>query len=165
MNQIIPAWLLTDNLFAVQRTEGKFRARNRARRCQFDLRVFRPAVIDLMRAACRRLQAVRTPRESYTERDLEGLGKNFMLEVHRTAAIESYHRFIQYYALLSLKEHVTSCLDQLPRESLNDLLRAPDSNRAWEHARQVLELHRRHYGPDDRRQGQQRRNEVVMQIN
>ncbi|HEV3085511.1 MAG TPA: DUF4954 family protein [Gemmataceae bacterium] len=138
LNQIIPAWLLTDNLFAVQRTEGKFRARNRASRSQFDLRVFRPAIVDLMRAACRRLQTVSTPREVYTERDLEGLGKNFMLEAHRTSAIESYRLFIKYYALLSLKEQVTASLDQLPRESLNDLLRAPHSNRDWEHARQVL---------------------------
>jgi hypothetical protein len=138
LNQIIPAWLLTDNLFAVQRTEGKFRARNRARRSQFDLRVFRPAIVDLMRAACRRLQTVPTPREIYTERDLEGLGKNFMLEAHRTSAMESYGLFIKYYALLSLKEQVTASLSQLPRESLNDLLRAPHSNRDWEHARQLL---------------------------
>jgi hypothetical protein len=134
-NEIIPAWLLTDNLCAVKRTESKFRARNQARRAQFDFRIFRPATVDLMRAACRRLQAVRAEREFYTERDIEGLGKNFMLEVHRKAAIESYRFFVKYYALMALKDELEASLCD---DELNGLLHAPSGKRDWEHARQIL---------------------------
>src|SRR5208282_4258957 len=31
-NEIIPAWLLTDNLYTLKRNEGKYQARNKARR-------------------------------------------------------------------------------------------------------------------------------------
>src|SRR5262249_34214469 len=40
LNEIIPAWLLTDNLFTLKRNEAKFRQRNRARRTQFDFELF-----------------------------------------------------------------------------------------------------------------------------
>src|SRR5207249_2655638 len=48
-NEIIPAWLLTDNLFTLKRNEGKYKARNKARRTPFEFDVFRPDTIDLMR--------------------------------------------------------------------------------------------------------------------
>src|SRR5205807_3277994 len=58
-NEIIPAWLLTDSVYTLKRNEGKHQARNKARRKRFDFRIFRPPIVDLMRDACRRLEAVR----------------------------------------------------------------------------------------------------------
>src|SRR5262249_53272965 len=69
-NEIVPAWLLTDNLYALKRCEEKYRARNQARRSRFDFRVFRPDTVDRMRDACRRLEAVPQAREVYTDRDI-----------------------------------------------------------------------------------------------
>ena len=35
-NEIIPGWVLSDNLFALKRNEGKYSMRNKARRSHFD---------------------------------------------------------------------------------------------------------------------------------
>jgi hypothetical protein len=136
-NEIIPAWLLTDNLFAIKRNECKFRTRNRARRAEFDFRIFRPCTIDLMSGACSRLLAVRSPRDVYTERDIDGLGKNYMLEASRKPAIEAYGFFIKYYALTSLVGAVQAALDRSDREVI-DLLVTSSSSPDWEHARRIL---------------------------
>lgn len=141
-NEIIPAWLLTDSLYTVKRTERKHQARNKARRKQFDFRIFRPQIIDMMRAACRRLEAVREVKEVYTERDIEGLGKNFLREACRQPAIAAYRFFIRYYALLALKEQVQAVLpDGLKngdRCSPERLLGIPSSDSNWEHPRRIL---------------------------
>src|SRR5207244_7877628 len=89
-NQLVPAWVLVDNVYALKRTEYKHRARNRATRENIETAVLRPAVIDRMRAALRRLENVQEHKPVYIDRDITGLGKNFMLEQDRVAAVESY---------------------------------------------------------------------------
>src|SRR5207237_4062361 len=86
-NELIPAWVLSDNLYAVQRAQAKCRARNRASRHAFEFDVFRPESVDRMRDACGRLDAVGVVREVYTDRELNGLGKNFLTEAHRVRAL------------------------------------------------------------------------------
>jgi len=137
-NEIIPAWVLTDDLYMLTRNEGKYRQRNRARRTRFDFAVFRPDTVDLMRDACRRLENVGCSKESYTERDLEGLGKNFMKEKSRTQAIEAYRFFIRYYALLGLKEQVERLLQNQGKNALTGLLTSAGEQQPWEHQRQIL---------------------------
>ncbi len=137
-NEIAPAWLLTDNLFALKRNEGKYRARNRARRSKLEYEIFRPAIVELMRAACRRLEAVPKRRDVYTEHDIEGLGKNYLLDKHRLRAIEGYRFFIRYYALLGLKR----ALEKLQREDrlreAGGILAEPGDDAGWEHCRRIL---------------------------
>ena len=137
-NEIIPAWLLTDNLYALKRNEGKFKARNKARRASFDFRVFRSEIVDLMQSACRRLTSVRNRKEFYTDLDIEGLGKNLMLEVHRHPAIQAYRYFIRYYALLRLKDEAEAILAETSGETVSGLLTTPSADRQWEHARHIL---------------------------
>jgi hypothetical protein len=141
-NEIIPAWLLTDSLYTLKRTERKHQARNKARRKQFDFRIFRPGIVDLMRAACRRLEAVREVKEVYTERDIEGLGKNYLREACRQPAINAYRFFIRYYALLALKERAQTALCEGSQNgdcfSLERLLVTPSSDAGWEHPRRIL---------------------------
>jgi hypothetical protein len=137
-NEIIPAWVLTDNLYALRRNEGKYRTRNRARRTPLEWRILRPEVVDLMRDAVRRLEAVEHTRELYTERDIEGLGKNVLSENHRGAAITEYLFFIKYYALLELKRRVQTFLDRGEQHLLATLLSSPADDRDWEHARRIL---------------------------
>jgi hypothetical protein len=137
-NEITPAWLLTDSLYTLKRNEAKHQARNKARRKQFDFKILRPRVIDLMRDACRRLEAVRQVKEVYTERDIEGLGKNFMREVCRQPAIAAYRFFTRYYALLALKERAQSALRNGEEQAISRLLVTPSSDTQWEHPRQIL---------------------------
>jgi hypothetical protein len=137
-NEIIPAWLLTDSLYTLKRTEGKHQARNKARRQQFDFRIFRPCIIDLMRTACRRLESVKQVNEVYTERDIEGLGKNFLREPSRLAAIAAYRFFIRYYALLAMKDQVQSALNDGETQAISRLLITPSNDARWEHPRQIL---------------------------
>jgi hypothetical protein len=136
-NELIPAWVLTDNLFALRRSEGKYRERSRALRARPDCRVFRPDVIELVRDACRRLESVRQVREVYTEADIDGLGKNYLREEHRRRAAEGYRFCTAWYALLALKDRVRAALDEGEEGALERLLTAPGEG-AWEHARRIL---------------------------
>jgi hypothetical protein len=137
-NEISPAWLLTDSLYTLKRNEGKYQARNRARRMQFDFRVFRPQIIDFMRDACHRLEAVSQIKEVYIDRDIDGLGKNFMREASRKPAIEAYRFFTRYYALLALKERLQSVLREGHEDALPRLLQTPSNEPDWDHPRRIL---------------------------
>ncbi len=137
-NEIIPAWLLTDNIYTIKRNEGKYKARNKARRTQFVFDVFRPDTVEMMRDACRRLEAVRQVKDLYIDRDIDGLGKNFMLETYRKPAIDAYWFYIRYYALLGLKERVRQLLDEGSGDGLNRILSTPTDAQPWEHKRHIL---------------------------
>ena len=133
-NEIMPAWVLSDNIFTIRRNEGKYKDRNKARRTEFVFDVFRPDVIELMRDARRRLSSVIHMREPYTDRDIRGLGKNYMLEESRLKAIETYAFYIRYYALLGLKRRIEST----PKKALKGLLATKTTDRRWEHERKIL---------------------------
>jgi len=137
-NELIPAWVLTDNLYAVKRNEGKYRGRNHARRQQFDFEVFRPDIADLMRDACKQLAAVGQIQEVYSDRDIQGLGKNFVLESNRLRALTAYKFFIRYYALLTLKSKLQTVRATGGEERLCELLATPSAELRWEHARRIL---------------------------
>jgi hypothetical protein len=138
-NEIIPAWLLTDSLYTVKRNEAKYQARNQARRARFELRIFRPVIIDVMRDACQRLEAVPEVKDVYTDRDIGGLGKNYLSEPNRTRAIEAYRFFIRYYALLGLKERLERTASDGASADWGLLLRTASDEPSWEHVRNLLQ--------------------------
>ncbi|MBI4226929.1 MAG: DUF4954 family protein [Candidatus Omnitrophica bacterium] len=136
-NEIIPAWVLSDNIYMVTRNEGKYQKRNKARRSQFVFEVFRPEIADLMVDARRRLQGVKAPKEVYTAKEIEGLGKNYLTESSRVKAIETYTFYLKYYALLGLKREVAELIKE--KGALATLLTAPCAEcPRWEHERQTL---------------------------
>jgi hypothetical protein len=137
-NEIIPAWLLTDNMYTLRRNEGKYKARNKARRSRFTFDVFRPDTVDLMRDAAGRLESVTHVKELYVDSDLEGLGKNYMLEVYRQPAIEAYRFYMRHYALLGLKCRAELLLGTRDRHSVGELLTSPSDEPLWEHQRRIL---------------------------
>ena len=137
-NEIMPAWLLSNNMFTLKRNEGKYKARNKARRTKFNFSVFRLDTVDLMCDACRRLEAVRETKEVYTDRDIQGLGKNYMLETSRQPAIDAYRFYIKYYALLGLKDQIQSLLRHGERQQIDRLLTTASDLQTWEHQRQIL---------------------------
>jgi hypothetical protein len=125
-------------MFTLKRNEGKYKARNKAKRTQFEFDVFRPEIVDLMLDACRRLSAVREAKEAYTDHDIPGLGKNFMLETYRKPAIEAYRFYSQYYALLGLHERMRSHQQTGSIDAIPQLLTTPIDHQPWEHRRQIL---------------------------
>jgi hypothetical protein len=136
-NQLVPAWVLAQNLYALHRNLAKFRVRNRARRHRIDITLFSPKRIDLMRDACARLQAVGRIQDLYTSREVPGLGKNVLEEQHRRQAVLTYQFFIRYYALEGLVEQTHKWLSGRP-EPVDRLLSTPTTEPRWEHQRQLL---------------------------
>src|SRR5262245_8611540 len=53
LNELTPAWVLSDNVYILMRNQAKYRARNRARRLAIPCDVFRPETVDLMLDAAR----------------------------------------------------------------------------------------------------------------
>ncbi len=136
LNQISPAWMLRENVYALKRTEAKFRARNRARRNRFDFAVFRRETVDLMRAAAGRLADVPAKKPFYTEREIPGIGKNVLTEADRARAVEAYQFYANYYALLGLRDRVREAL-ALGRDP-GAVLSVPGAGADWEHQRHIL---------------------------
>ena len=137
-NEIMPAWVLSDNIFTIRRNEGKYQARNKARRSTFDFEVLRPEIIDMMLDARARLQAVEHPKELYTDKDIPGLGKNYMLERSRLKAIDTYTFYIRYYALGGLRREVAGLVTQKRVSAVNRLLTTGTRRARWEHERHIL---------------------------
>jgi hypothetical protein len=137
-NEIVPAWLLTDNLFALKRNQMKFKTRSHGRRQPLELEVFRPETVDLMKDACRRMEAVREVRDIYTDRDIAGLGKNYLTEANRQQALAAYRFYTHYYALLGLLEQAEATLDSQRPVEVQRLLTTSASNPRWEHQRRIL---------------------------
>lgn len=136
-NQISPAWMLRENVYALKRNEAKFRARNLARRNRFDSSVFRFETVECMRAAFHQLARITAEKKIYTERDIPGLGKNVMTERDRTRAVDAYRFYTCYYALLGLKGRVGDVLAE-GRTDLARLLTAISRDPVWEFQRDIL---------------------------
>jgi len=137
-NEIMPGWVLSDNIFTIRRNEGKYQARNKARRSTYVFEVLRPDIIDLMLDARSRLQAVEHPKELYTDRDVPGLGKNYMLERSRLKAIDTYTFYIRYYCLLGLRREVARLVAEKKAAAAAKLLHTRTRRARWEHERQIL---------------------------
>jgi hypothetical protein len=136
LQEITPAWGLAENLYALERCVAKFRARHQAGRSPFDPEVFRPEIVDLMLQAWRRLEALPEVRAVYTEREVPGLGKNFLRESVRRSAVAAYGFHVRLYALLGLLERVGAALSE--DEPASALLAEPGRSARWEHQRQLL---------------------------
>ena len=137
-NEIIPAWVLSDNIFAVKRNEGKYQKRNKAKRSKFVFEVFRPEIVDLMIEARERLKNVKEIKNVYNDSDIKGLGKNFMYEKSRLKAIETYTFFIKYYALKGLMKRISELLKNGVKKVNWNLLEPLSSDSRWQHEKKVL---------------------------
>ena len=124
-NEILPGWVLSDNIYLVRRNERKFATRNLSRREPLDHEVFRPEIVDRMvraRAALKKLETSLNPARAkaikigehsavFTDKDLPGLGKNFMKETARLEGIGAYTFYIRLYALKGLYFAVRFCME------------------------------------------------------
>jgi hypothetical protein len=138
-NEIIPGWVLSDNIYTIKRNEGKYQKRNKAKRTRFNFEVFRPEIIDLMIEACETLMRVKEIKEFYLEKDIPGIGKNYLLEENRKKGIEIYSFYIKYYAASGLLRKVKEIIQKGEKEKLRDILISPSDDIRWEHERKILE--------------------------
>lgn len=91
LSEIQPGWSLLHNAYGLERQERNQIARQRARRTPVALGILRPDLAPLLESARLRLaEGARDATEDYTEREIDGLGKNFMSEESRRRGIEAY---------------------------------------------------------------------------
>ncbi|MGD0092580.1 MAG: DUF4954 family protein [Planctomycetota bacterium] len=141
-NEILPGWVLSESIYSVRRNERKYAVRNKARRTRCIYEILRPEVVDLMIHARAMLQGVKPPAgESgprvYTDKDIPGLGKNFLEERARRSGIEAYTFYIRLYALKGLLFSVKFCLQQ-GRDANRVLEPEYVSDPRYEHERALL---------------------------
>jgi hypothetical protein len=98
LNRVIPGWVLRENVYLLLRNESKYLQRNKARRHSFDLRIFRPEIVEKLWKA-RVVLANIEGKPVYTRVDLPAVGKNYMLEEDRINALDVYREFLRYAAL------------------------------------------------------------------
>lgn len=98
LNRVIPGWVLRENAYLLLRNEHKYAERNRARRHAFDLRVFRPEIVEKLWKA-RVVLANTEGKPVYTKDHLPAVGKNYLLEEDRRQALDEYRHFLRYAAL------------------------------------------------------------------
>jgi hypothetical protein len=137
-NEIFPGWVLSDNLYTVLRNEGKYKKRNKARRTEFVFDVFRRDIVGMMVAARDRLRSVGEVREYYTEENIPGLGKNFMMEKSRAKGIDTYNLFIEYFALLGLAARVEELLGGGEMDGIASVYKSETGDPDWEYRRALL---------------------------
>ncbi|GMF26697.1 unnamed protein product [Phytophthora lilii] len=131
INEISPGWVLSSSVFTVLRNEDKFRSRNKSKRTQIEAAIFRPEIVQYMKGWLRvfendgtqsltfflnnadaraELEAAQgkavinlaNGEAVYTDKQVRGLGKNYMRESSRRAGITAYSFFIKLYAAESL---------------------------------------------------------------
>lgn len=137
-NELCPGWVLSDNLYAVQRNEAKYIKRNKARRLVFSSEVFRPEIVDAMVRARDALRAVSSVKEYYTGTDIAGVGKNVVTRESLLTGIDTYSRYIELYCLTGLFRCCRGlCAEGRPNIGLT-LLTEPTDDARWEHERKLL---------------------------
>jgi len=140
-NEIAPGWVLSDNIYTIKRNEGKYQKRNKAKRSKFVFEVFRPQIVDLMLDARQRLIDIKFKKNYYTFKDIQGLGKNYLLETDRARGVEAYTFYIRYYALLGLKKKLEELLagkKSAFKKNSGNVLTLHSKDKRWEHERKIL---------------------------
>jgi hypothetical protein len=138
-NEIRPGWVISENAYAIRRNETKFKKRNKARREEIVFEVLRPEVVDWMMEARRRLLGVEPDtRNVYTEKEISGLGKNFLTEPARKEGIEIYTFNIGLYALRGLFNQVRRLLSEGRSGGAEEVFEQATDDPRWEHERAIL---------------------------
>jgi hypothetical protein len=135
-NEIIPGWVLSDNIYTIRRNEGKYAARNRARRNRIVFEVLRPDIIDMMADAKERLQST-DGKDVYTEKNIKGLGKNYMLEASRLQGIGVYTFYLKYYALMGLFKKIKTMIASRKTVKESFLAKEEPGNLRWTHEQHI----------------------------
>jgi len=134
-NELSAGWVLSMNLYIIMRNRLKFKSRNRATRFLPDMEIFRHDLVETVKEARDRLADIRIKREIYLERDLPGIGKNYITERNRKSAVYIYSLFTEFFILINLLDYIkeTDILDE------KKLLLEKSKNKDWEQARLMMD--------------------------
>jgi carbonic anhydrase/acetyltransferase-like protein (isoleucine patch superfamily) len=102
LNQIEPAWVLSENLYTLVRSELKFAQRLKSRREPFDSSWLREDTVRLMDQARAKLMALPRDEAWLVAREWPGLGEGVLSRSSVQKAIFLYQRFGDIYALESV---------------------------------------------------------------
>lgn len=136
-NEIFPGWVLYENLYMIKRNEAKYLLRNKSKRNIFPFEIFRPEIIDLIVEARNRLCEVKEKKDIYTEKEIDGIGKNFMAHQSLLKGIDAYNFIIEKYSLTTLFLYCKELL--VKKEYINeaDILSSSISHLKWQHAKEL----------------------------
>ena len=112
--QLIPGWMLSDNLYSLLRNQWKYRRRLKAVHTSVDTSVFSDDVMILVRDAKERL-------EQHSCESIPGTGKNFVTEEDRLKGIEAYRKCLR--AMELWKKYLANSLNSSESGEMLDLLR------------------------------------------
>ncbi len=137
-NEIRPAWMLEQNLYALRRLEAKHESRNRAHRTQIDYAVLHHDIIQAIRTSCHRLENVEQIRRMYSEAEIPGLGKNYLTDEWRRRAIDAYRGAMSAYALAGLRDEILQALQTDSIAEVMNLLNQASDDPVWEEQRSII---------------------------
>jgi len=118
LNEVVPAWGYSKNAYALDRNAFKYSVRGKGLLETVEFSIWSPKIAKLVLDAFRKLQ-VGTVKDVYTEADIPGLGSNFLREMTRQMALQSYANYLERYvihALVATLEEDNSLLQQQPKE-------------------------------------------------
>ncbi len=134
-NEILPAWVLSDDMFMVLRNSLKYRKRDKAIRNKMIYDIFRKDILQWVIEARTALQKINIIKNVYTLADIPSIGKNYLTEFNRQKAIQTYSFFIKYYALLFLYLKTEEYLDE---EKNMDAIYSISGNNDYDFAMEIL---------------------------
>lgn len=133
-NEIRPAWMLAENAYAVKRRELRLAVAENSPQ-----EMFHRDVVDMMRAAMYRLSSAEDG-PYYCEKQIAGLGKNYLSNKARCVAIIAYQRWIDYYVLRGFQQQLTTRGLTAASRAARELLEETSNDSHWEHQREILQL-------------------------
>lgn len=137
-NELMPGWVFSDNLYTIERNQGKYRKRNKARRSVFTFDVFRPEIIDLVIQARNALMSVTEEKPFYLENDVPGIGKNFVTRKNLLKGIKAYSLIIERYCLNGLYLECKNCVSKGTPGGLRLVFVNKQDNELREHERTLF---------------------------
>lgn len=139
-NPCLPAWVLTHNAWALERSEQKWRDRDRTQGKACAKPLFDQDLMERLAAARKALSAV-AGKDEWTGADVPALGNCVLREKDRVAAVAGYGEILQLVSLRSLLEGNAHPLHAWARQFLSEefpgepmpalLARLPGLERLW----------------------------------
>lgn len=120
LNRIEPAWVLSENLYALVRSELKFTQRLKSRREPFDASWLRADTVQLMDRAREKLMALPLDEDWIVAREWPGLGEGLLSRSSVQKAIDLYQLFGDFFALdCVLRDHDSAWAERLTEQGLD----------------------------------------------
>lgn len=123
-NEIMPAWVLSDDMFMILRNSIKYRKRDKARRNKFPYTILRREIMEMILQAREQLRLITPIKDIYTLSDIKAIGKNYLKEENRIKAIDTYSFYLKYYALQNFYQKVEFALNN--QQNLDSLWQESD---------------------------------------